>query len=55
MLNLRWSWHPQTVELFASIDPAAWQASGGDPIRMLSTLRPERLAALASDQGSWPG
>ena len=49
MLNLRWSWHPQTVDLFASIDPAAWEASAGDPIRMLSTLQPERLAALASD------
>ena len=50
MLNLRWSWHPETVDLFASIDPAAWEASGGDPITMLSALRPERLAALASDQ-----
>jgi starch phosphorylase len=49
MLNLRWSWHPQIADLFASIDPAAWEASGGDPIRMLSMLRPERLAALASD------
>ncbi len=51
MLNLRWSWHPETVDLFASIDPEAWEASGGDPITMLSALRPERLAALASDQG----
>jgi glycogen phosphorylase len=51
MLNLRWSWHPETVDLFASIDPAAWDASGGDPITMLSALRPERLAALAADQG----
>jgi len=50
MLNLRWSWHPETVDLFASIDPAAWEASGGDPIAMLGRLRPERLAALASDQ-----
>ena len=50
MLNLRWSWHPETVELFASIDPAAWEASGGDPIAMLSSLRPEKLAALAADQ-----
>ncbi len=51
MLNLRWSWHPETVELFASIDPAAWAASGGDPVAMLSSLRPEKLAALAADQG----
>jgi starch phosphorylase len=51
MLNLRWSWHPETVELFASIDPAAWEASGGDPIAMISSLRPEKLAAMAADQG----
>ena len=31
MLNLRWSWHPETVELFASIDPAAWAASASWP------------------------
>src|SRR6201994_1921057 len=51
MLNLRWSWHPETAELFASIDPAAWAASGGDPIAMVSSLRPEKLATLAADQG----
>jgi starch phosphorylase len=50
MLNLRWSWHAETVELFASIDPEAWAASGGDPVAMLSTLRPDRLADLAADQ-----
>ena len=49
MLNLRWSWHAPTADLFASIDPAAWQASGGDPIAMLSALPPERIAALAAD------
>src|SRR6201992_2819688 len=50
MLNLRWSWHPETVELFASIDPAAWEASGGEPIALVRSLRPEKLAALAADQ-----
>jgi len=49
MLNLRWSWHAPTADLFASIDPAAWQASGGDPIAMLSALPPDRLSALADD------
>jgi glycogen phosphorylase len=49
MLNLRWSWHAPTAELFASIDPAAWAASGGDPIAMLSALAPARVAALAAD------
>src|SRR5215468_1365670 len=50
MLNLRWSWHPATVELFESIDPAGWAASGGDPFAMLSSMRPGRLADLAGDE-----
>jgi starch phosphorylase len=49
MLNLRWSWHGPTADLFASIDPAAWAASGGDPIAMLSALPSARIAALATD------
>ncbi len=49
MLNLRWSWHGPTADLFASIDPAAWAASGGDPIAMLSGLPSARIAALARD------
>jgi glycogen phosphorylase len=51
MLNLRWSWHPETADLFASIDPEAWEASGRDPVAMLSSLQPDRLAALAADPG----
>ena len=50
MLNLRWSWHPRTVELFESIDPAGWAASGGDPVAMLSSIRPGQLAGLAGDE-----
>ncbi len=49
MLNLRWSWHAPAADLFASIDPDAWQAAGGDPIAMLSALPPERISALAGD------
>ena len=50
MLNLRWSWHPPTVELFESIDPAGWAASGGDPVAMLSSMRPAQLTALATNE-----
>jgi glycogen phosphorylase len=49
ILNLRWSWHAPTADLFASIDPAAWAASNGDPVAAFSALPPERLAALAAD------
>jgi len=50
MLNLRWSWHQPTVELLSSIDPVAWAASGGDPVAMLSALRPGLLTELATNE-----
>ena len=50
MLNLRWSWHRPAADLFASIDPAAWAASGGDPIAMLSALPSALIAELAADR-----
>jgi len=49
-LNLRWSWHAETRELFASCDPEVWEHTGGDPIRMLSELDPDRLERLAADR-----
>jgi starch phosphorylase len=51
MLNLRWSWHQPTVELFESIDRAGWAASGGDPVAMLSSMGPTQLAGLAANEG----
>ncbi|NLT53611.1 MAG: glycosyltransferase family 1 protein [Actinomycetales bacterium] len=47
--NLRWSWHPQTCDLFESLDPARWAALRHDPIAMLGSLSPEELDALAAD------
>jgi len=49
--NLRWSWHPETQDLFKSIDAAAWTASGHDPVRLLGSVRKKRLAELAEDKG----
>ncbi|RJK98456.1 alpha-glucan family phosphorylase [Vallicoccus soli] len=49
-LNLRWSWHPQTQDLFRSVDPAAWEAVGHDPLALLGTLTPARLEELAADR-----
>jgi len=48
--NLRWSWHPETRELFQSVDPAGWRAAQGDPVRLLGAVSKERLAALAEDR-----
>ncbi len=48
--NLRWSWHPATQELFAAIDPALWERTGHDPVRLLGALSIERLDELAADR-----
>jgi starch phosphorylase len=49
VMNLRWSWHPQSLDLFRSVDPATWDAVGQDPVRLLGEVSPERLAELAED------
>ncbi|PKW10163.1 starch phosphorylase [Streptomyces sp. 1222.5] len=48
--NLRWSWHAETRDLFQSVDTEAWAAAAGDPVRLLGTVRPARLAELADDR-----
>ncbi|MEE1763918.1 glycosyltransferase family 1 protein [Streptomyces sp. SP18BB07] len=48
--NLRWSWHPETRDLFQSVDPERWAASGGDPVRLLGSVSVRRLAELAEDR-----
>ncbi len=51
MLNLRWSWHAGTRELFASIDPASREIAEQDPVALLGRVPQDRLTALASDPG----
>jgi glycogen phosphorylase len=51
VMNLRWSWHPASLDLFAAVDPDTWDAVGHDPVRLLGEVSPERLAALADDDG----
>jgi len=50
MLNLRWSWHAETLDLFASIDPAGWERAGREPVPLLAEVPPERLTELAADR-----
>src|SRR5262245_44706096 len=47
--NLRWSWHRRTRELFTWADPAAWAASGDDPVATLGLIGQPRLAELSTD------
>jgi starch phosphorylase len=49
MLNLRWSWHAGTRELFTALDPAGRERAGHDPVALLGEVPPEHLAKLAAD------
>ena len=49
-LNLRWSWHAETRDLFAAIDPVGWEASGHDPVALLGEVPPAQLESLGHDQ-----
>ena len=49
VMNLRWSWHPASLDLLESVDPAVWKAVGRDPVQLLGEVSPERLAQLAAD------
>jgi starch phosphorylase len=49
-LNLRWSWHTPTREMFASLDPQLWEEVHGDPVALLGVLDPRRLEKLAADR-----
>ncbi|MGH3743895.1 MAG: alpha-glucan family phosphorylase [Mycobacteriales bacterium] len=50
VLNLRWSWHPATMDLFASVDPGLWESCGQDPVCLLGQVPPGRLEELAADE-----
>ncbi len=49
--NLRWSWHPETQDVFAAIDPGVWESCGHDPVRLLGSVSARRLDELARDEG----
>jgi starch phosphorylase len=50
VLNLRWSWHSETLDLFSSVDPELWEAVRHDPVRLLGEVSADRLAALEADK-----
>ena len=50
-LNLRWSWHAPTREVFRSIDPGLWDSCDQDPVRLLGEVSAERWAELSRDEG----
>ena len=49
-MNLQWSWDGHTRNLFRWIDPATWEVTGHDPVRLLGLVGRERLEALSRDR-----
>src|SRR3954447_26167127 len=49
-MNLRWSWDERTRDLFRWVDPATWEVTGHDPVRLLGLVGRERLQALTEDR-----
>jgi glycogen phosphorylase len=47
--NLRWSWHPESQDVFASVDPELWESTGRDPVKLLGAVGRARLDELARD------
>ena len=47
--NLRWSWDDRSQELFRWIDPQQWEATGHDPVALLSMVPARRLLELSHD------
>ena len=47
--NLWWCWNESAKNLFASIDPQAWEASGQNPIAMLDKVSLKRYQKLEKD------
>ncbi|MEU6429307.1 alpha-glucan family phosphorylase [Microbispora sp. NPDC046973] len=48
--NLRWSWHPETMDLFAEVDPDVWERVDHDPVALLGAVEADRLRELAQDR-----
>jgi starch phosphorylase len=49
-LNLRWSWHHPTIELFRRLDPDLWEETGHNPRLILGRIDQKRLAELCGDE-----
>ncbi len=47
--NLWWCWNESAKDLFKSVDPKAWEKSGGNPISMLDMVKLKRYMALEKD------
>lgn len=48
-MNLHWTWDRETQALFERLDPAVWESTGHDPLRLLGEITNARWNVLATD------
>jgi starch phosphorylase len=48
--NLWWTWEPSARRLFRHLDPALWDRTNHNPVRMLQLSRQARLEELSQDK-----
>ena len=48
--NLWWSWQPAADDVFRDVDPARWEASGNNPVKLLRDTSAACLAAAARNE-----
>ena len=49
-VNLRWTWHPATRDVFEAVDPDRWRQVAADPLRLLAEVPADTLERLAADE-----
>ncbi|MBL8151176.1 MAG: alpha-glucan family phosphorylase, partial [Blastocatellia bacterium] len=47
--NLWWTWHPEVIQIFRSIDPDCWRAVNHNPVAFLQDISPEKIAEHIQD------
>lgn len=48
--NLRWSWDPETIELFQRLGRDLWEENQHNPVLLLGRIAQERFLAAAQDE-----
>jgi len=47
--NYWWSWTPERMSLFSTVDPTIWQNCNHNPVALLESVAHERLSQIAED------
>ena len=49
VFNMWWSWSPEALNMFETIDPVFWDQTNHNPVKLLRLVSPDRLQELTED------